>query len=65
MKEEITVTTPELLRKLEIILNDAERSRLFGTIEIEVRDGRPAVLRTLKTEKLNGETPRDFKQNTR
>lgn len=57
-QKENTVTTPELLKKLEGILHDAERSRLFGTLEIELRDGQPAVLRTIKTERLNGATPR-------
>ena len=46
------MTRPDLIKKLEGILTDAERSRLFGTIEIELRDGQPTVLRTLKTEKI-------------
>jgi hypothetical protein len=50
------VTTPQLLRKLEEVLNDAARARLFGTIKIEMRDGQATVLRTLKTERL-GENP--------
>lgn len=45
-----------LLKKLESIIDEAERAHLFGTIEIELRDGHATVLRTLKTERL-GENP--------
>jgi hypothetical protein len=47
---------PELLKRLATILSEADSTRLFGTIEIEIRDGRPTVLRTLKTERL-GDNP--------
>jgi hypothetical protein len=50
------VTTPELLKKLEEVIGEAERTRLFGTIEIEMRSGQATMLRTLKTERL-GENP--------
>lgn len=43
---------PELLKKLEAILQDAERTGLFGHIEIELKGGTPVVIRTLKTEKI-------------
>ncbi len=45
-----------LLKKLAEVLDEAESNRLFGTIEIEMRDGQATVLRTLKTERL-GENP--------
>lgn len=45
-----------LLKKLEAALDEAERTHLFGTLEIELRDGHATVLRTLKTERL-GENP--------
>jgi len=45
-----------LLKKLEAVIDEAERSRLFGTIEIEMRSGIATVLRTLKTERL-GDDP--------
>jgi hypothetical protein len=45
-----------LLKKLEAVLEEAERTRLFGTIEIEMRSGQATVLRTLKTERL-GDDP--------
>jgi hypothetical protein len=46
-----------LLKKLEIIFDDAERCRMFGTLEIEIRDGKPTVFRTTKTDRLDGENP--------
>lgn len=44
----------ELLRKLETILDAAQRDRMWGKIELEIRDGVPAVLRELRTENLKG-----------
>ena len=44
-----------LLKKLQVILDEAERSRMFGQIEIDIRDGRAVVLRTSKTDRLDGE----------
>jgi hypothetical protein len=44
---------PQLLKKLESILDEAERTRMFGTIEIEIRDGRTVVMRTTKTDRLD------------
>jgi hypothetical protein len=41
-----------LIRKLEAMLDDAARSRMFGTIEVEIREGAPILLRTIKTEKI-------------
>jgi hypothetical protein len=54
-----------LIKKLEPILEEAERSRLFGTIEIEYRSGIPTVLRTLKTERLGENPPSHEKPNYR
>jgi hypothetical protein len=51
-----------LLKKLQVILDDAERTRMFGQIEIDVRDGRAVVLRTTKTDRLDGEYPRSNAQ---
>jgi hypothetical protein len=50
------VTHRELLQKLDEVIAEAERTRLFGTIEIEMRSGQATVLRTLKTERL-GDNP--------
>jgi len=41
------------------MLRDAEQKRTFGAIEIEIRDGKPVVVREIKTHKLDtGETNR-------
>jgi hypothetical protein len=39
-----------LIRKLEAMLDDAERTQAFGSIEIELRNGKPLLVRTIKTE---------------
>lgn len=46
------MTRPELLTKLGTILDAAERERSFGTVELELRDGKIVLLRTVKTEKI-------------
>jgi hypothetical protein len=50
------VNKATLLKKLEAVIDEAERTRLFGTLEIEMRDGQATVLRTQKTERL-GDNP--------
>jgi hypothetical protein len=39
-----------LIKKLEAMLDDAERTQAFGSIEIELRNGKPLLVRTIKTE---------------
>jgi hypothetical protein len=51
-KAEVGMTQAELLKKLETILNDAGRTKMYGTFEIEVREGAPILIRTIKTEKI-------------
>jgi hypothetical protein len=46
------VTRPELFQKLETILEAAEHEHTFGTVELELRDGKIVLLRTVKTEKI-------------
>ena len=46
------MTRPELYQKLDTILDCAERERSFGTVELEIRDGKVVLLRTVKTEKI-------------
>lgn len=40
----------ELLRKLETMLDAAEHAKTFGSIEIELRNGQPQLIRTVTTE---------------
>ena len=46
------MTRPELHTKLDSLLNEWEQGRAFGNVELEVRDGKVILLRTIKTEKL-------------
>jgi hypothetical protein len=60
------MTQPDLLKRLEAILTEGARTHLFGTIEIVMHDGRPSVLRTLRTERLDtGDNPRHANQTSR
>jgi len=60
------MTRQTLLQKLERVITEAERSRLYGTIEIEFRGGRPTFLTKKDQEKLDNETEnRDESQNYR
>jgi|HubBroStandDraft_1064217.scaffolds.fasta_scaffold5504843_1 hypothetical protein len=54
------MTRLELIKKLDVLLEQLERERAFGKIEIEVRGGRGDYLRVTKAEKLNtGENTHD------
>jgi len=45
-----------LLRKLEKMLDEAVCDRTWGTIEIDLKDGLPNLLRKTSTEKLQEST---------
>jgi hypothetical protein len=47
------MTKTALLKKLETAIDDAERQRTFGTLEIEFRAGEPVFIRKMQTEKLD------------
>ncbi len=50
------MTRPELLNKLDRMLATAEREKMFGSIEIELRAGQVCVIRKLETERIeNGQ----------
>jgi hypothetical protein len=46
---------PELLKKIEAFLDQGERDRTWGTIDIELREGRPTVIRRSYTDKIQTE----------
>jgi len=46
------MTKAALLKKLEIMIDEAERTRMYGLVEIQFTDGVPALLRKSTTEKL-------------
>jgi len=49
------MTRAALLKKLDAVLADVERTRMFGEIEIVVRNGEATVLRTMRSEQLDTE----------
>jgi len=48
----------KLIRKLDGMLDAADKDRLWGNIEIEIRDGVPVIIRKSSTEKLQSEAER-------
>jgi len=50
----------KLIRKLDGMLDAADKDRLWGHIEIQIQDGIPTVLRKLTTERLT-----DSRETTR
>jgi hypothetical protein len=46
----------EMMRKLDSLFDQLDREHAFGAIEIEIRDGKPVVMRTTKTDKLTDTT---------
>jgi hypothetical protein len=54
------VEREKLIHKLDGMLDSAARERTWGSIEIELRDGVPVILRKASTEKLEeGHTERN------
>jgi len=42
----------QLLKQLESLIDEAQRTRMYGVVEIQFSDGVPALLRKSITEKL-------------
>jgi hypothetical protein len=60
------MTKTALLKKIETVLDELERSRAWGTIEVEVRDGQPNMIRRTVNEKLTTqENTREQRQTYR
>ena len=58
------MTKAALLKKIETILDELERGRAWGTIEVEVREGQPNMIRRSINEKIAQENPRGYDQKT-
>jgi hypothetical protein len=58
LTKEKPVTKTALLKKIETILDELERTRAWGTIEIEVREGQPTFIRRTLAEKIAQENNR-------
>jgi hypothetical protein len=54
------MTKQALLKKIETILDELERTHAWGNIEIEVRDGQPNMIRRSVNEKIAQENTRDY-----
>jgi hypothetical protein len=59
------MTKAALLKRIEIILDELERSRAWGTIEVEVREGQPNMIRRSINEKITQENTREQRQTYR
>ena len=62
------MTKQELLRKLDALLDEFARARVWGSVEIQFSDGLPNLIRKTTTEKVNGtqestRVERPFKQH--
>lgn len=53
-----SVTRAALLKKLDAVMAEAERTGMWGNIEIEIRNGEGVLLRKSTTEKLTTENNR-------
>jgi hypothetical protein len=60
MKEGVRMDREKLIRKLDGMLDEADRDQMWGNIEIQIQNGIPTVLRKLTTERLT-----DSRETTR
>jgi hypothetical protein len=58
------VNKQALLKKIENMLDELERNRAWGTVEIEVREGQPNMVRRTINEKIAQENTRGAQQQT-
>lgn len=56
------MTKADLMKKLDAAVTEAERQRMFGTLEIEFRAGEPVFFRKHQQEKLDNTESRDARQ---
>jgi len=59
------MTKDALLKRLDILLSDAQRERCWGQIEIELKDGEATLLRKTSTERLDADKGRTHDQSYR
>jgi hypothetical protein len=56
---------PKLLKKIEALVDEAIRTRLWGDINISFQNGVPNTLKKVSTERLEGGNPDGKYNNTR
>lgn len=49
------MTKQALLKKLEALMTEAERTHMYGSVEIEIRNSEAIFLRKMTTERLGME----------
>jgi hypothetical protein len=60
------MTKEQVMNKIGILLDELERTKAWGTIEVEVRDGQPNMMRRSINEKLiTQENTREQRQTYR
>lgn len=59
------MTKDLLMKKLETAVTEAERLRMFGTLEVEFRAGEPVFFRKHQQEKLDTTENRDDRKTYR
>ena len=59
------MTRNALLKKLDTMLASAESDRMWGQIEIEIKEGEPTLLRKSATERLDTDRERTRGQFSR
>jgi hypothetical protein len=52
------MTMPDLLKKINVLRDQAASDRTWGELAIELRDGQPKLLRRTYQDKLTEDTPR-------
>jgi|HubBroStandDraft_4_1064222.scaffolds.fasta_scaffold558779_1 hypothetical protein len=45
----------ELLKKLNLMLDEFERGKIYGSIQIDIQSGRPDLIRKMMTQKISNE----------
>jgi len=50
-------TVQKTLAQIETLLTEAERSKSWGVIEVDLKLGKPTLIRSTKQIKLDEETP--------
>jgi hypothetical protein len=59
------MTKNQLLKKLDAVMTEAERTNMWGEITIDVRKGEAVLLRKTTTEKLNPEEKYSYDNHNR
>lgn len=59
------MTKDALLKRLDILLSEAQKERCWGQVEIVLQDGEATLLRTTSTERLDADKGKTHDQSYR